>query len=220
MRRLGRATVAAVAASMLAATVAYAASLSIEPQDLTPYSSTTQIPTTSTCTLTSSADTYAEQLVATATHGSDTTMQVASANLANKRSFVTFDLSGCSFAATADVHSATLALYLSTAPSSSRTYNANRVTASWAEGTLNWSNQPSVAGTATSIVSTGTTNGVTLSWDVKADVKSFVEGASTNYGWRVADNSESSVVARTGTFNTRDHATTSTRPTLTITYYP
>lgn len=220
MRRVLRAFIAAVAASLLGATVAFAAGFSVDARDLSTYASNAQIPALSTCTVSSSADTYVDQFVLSGTYGSATTMQVASAALANKRALVSFDLTPCSFAATADVISASLGLYLDTAPAVSRTYQTHRVTGAWVEAAVTWNTQPSVAGSATASVATGTTNGVTLNFDVKADVKSFVEGASTNYGWRVADASEGSVTARTGGFRTREHATSSTRPSLTITYYP
>jgi hypothetical protein len=211
---------------VLGSGVAFAASLGVASKDLTTYTVATAVPV-STCTLTSVADTYADQstLQAGNNFGTSTTMLVESSQTiglvpTNKRSFVRFDLSPCSIPAAAQVLSGSLKLSLSTAPSASRTYQAFRATASWGETTLTWNNQPGVAGSATASVTTGTTSGVTLSWNVLSDAQSFVSGSQTNNGWRINDQSESSATAWTGTFATREAGTASQRPSLVITYYP
>jgi hypothetical protein len=222
-----RLAVLVVAAAALGGGVAFAASLIVTSADLTTYSVATTVPVSS-CTVTSIADTYADQaaLSAGSNFGGGTTMLVESSVTSvtllpsNKRSFVRFDLSSCSIPSVASVVSATLNLYLSTAPSASRTYDTFRVTGSWGETTLTWNNQPAVAATATASVATGSTSGTTLSWNVAGDVQSFVSGAATNNGWRISDRSESSTTTRTGRFATREAGTPTQRPTLTITYYP
>jgi hypothetical protein len=214
-------------AAILGSGVAFAASLAVTSADLTTYTVATTVPVT-TCTLTSGADTYADQatLNAGSNFGGNTTMLVESSVVVitllptNKRSFVRFDLSSCSIPATAQVLSGTLNLHLSTAPSASRTYQAFRLTGSWGETTLTWNNQPGVAGAQTASVGTGTTSGVTLSWNVLSDVQAFVSGTATNNGWRINDQTESSGTTRSGTFATRETGTASQRPSLTITYYP
>lgn len=226
--RLGpRKFIALAAVSVvLGSGVAFAASLTVTSKDLTTYTVATAVPV-STCTVTSVADTYADQAVLNAVNnfGTGTTMLVESSQTlalvpTNKRSFVRFDLSSCSIPAAAQVLSGTLKLYLSTAPGASGTYQAFRATASWGETTLTWNNQPGVAGSATASVTTGTTSGVTLSWNVLSDVQSFVNGSLTDNGWRINDQTESSGTARTGTFATREAGTASQRPSLVITYYP
>jgi hypothetical protein len=216
----------AATAAALGSGAAFAASLGITSGDLTTYTVATTVPIGS-CTLTATADTYADQatLSAGSNFGTGTTMQVESSqSLAllptNKRSFARFDLSSCSIPSSAQVVSATLNLYLSTAPSASRTYNAHRVTATWGETTLTWNNQPGVAASATASIATGTTSGTTLSWNVASDVQSFVGGSLTNNGWRLSDSSESSATTRRGTFAAREIGTASQRPSLAITYYP
>jgi hypothetical protein len=221
-----RRIVAVLALSTIAAgSVAFAASLGVTSNDLTTYTVATTVPI-STCTLTSVADTYGDQalLQAGSNFGGATTMSVESSQVlglgTNKRSFVRFNLASCSIPAAANVVSGSLRLFLSTAPGATRTYQAFRATASWVETSLTWNNQPGVAGAATATTSTGTTSGVTLSWDVVSDVRSFVSGSVTNNGWRVNDSAESSAPARTGTFATREAGTASQRPSLVITYYP
>jgi hypothetical protein len=204
--------------------IGFAASLALTPNALAVFTSASSVPI-STCTLTPAADTYAEQGSSGSNFGTATTLHVRSAVTLillqdNKRSFARFDLSSCSIPTSARVLTARMRLFLSTAPSASRTYQVHRVTQAWGETTLDWGNQPTTAGTATASTTTGTTNNVTLEWNVLADVTGFVAGTTTNQGWRVADSAEGSGTAREGRFNAREHATVSQRPSLAITYYP
>jgi hypothetical protein len=215
MRRL--ILVSALASALGTAGLAVAASVGVTSAKLTTYSAATSIPA-STCSLTSTADTYAYQFSANTNFGGATTMFVQDRTGRHQRSFAQFDVASC-IPANALVVSASLGLYMSSAPQSSRTYNANRVTASWVETTLTWNNQPAVNGTATASVATGTTNGVTLSWNVASDVQLYADGTS-NFGWRIADAAEGANSTRTATLRTRETATAAQRPALSITYYP
>jgi hypothetical protein len=184
-------------------------------------SASTSVPTT-TCTLAAAADTYADGalLAASSNFGTAATLAVRTDTLGNKRSFVRFDTTACASFSSADVKSARLELYLATAPAASRTYTVHRVTASWAETSLTWNNQPGVAGSASDSVATGTTNGDVLTWSVTADVQGFVNGTFTNQGWRIADSAEGAVLAREGLFASREAGTATQRPRLVVTYYP
>jgi hypothetical protein len=212
-----------VAASLvLGSGVALAASLAITSSNLTTTTIVAGVPI-STCTLTSSADSYVDQ--ATLQQGSNfggaTSLQVESSQTVlatNKRSFVKFDLSSCSIPAVAAVQSATLSVFLSTAPNQSRTWNINRVTAAWTEAGITWSNQP--ASTSSTSVTTGTTSNVTLQATVTSDVQSFVSGSQTNNGWRFSDSVENSSTTRNGQFRSREFGTAAQRPTLVVNYYP
>ncbi len=213
--------VAAVSA-FVASGVGFAAALSITPERLSVYSGAAAIGVT-TCTLSApAADTYADDAVLSAgtNFGTATTIHVRSESLANKRTYVRFDLSSCSIPAGARVETASMKLFLSTAPSSSRTYQAQPVTASWTETGLTGNNEPAVSSSVTASAATGTTSNVTLEWNVLADVKTFVAGTATNHGWRIDDSAESALIGIEGRFRSREHATTSERPTLVITYYP
>jgi hypothetical protein len=204
---------------LLGGGVGFAASLALTPKNLTVFTSASSVPISS-CTLTANADTYADGAVLNqgANFGTATTLHVRSDTLGNKRSFVGFNVSSC-IPSGARIKTATLSLYLSTAPGASRTFQARRVTASWGETTLTWNNQPTVAGSATDSVSTGTTNNVTRSWNVLADVQAFADGTANN-GWRIADATEGALGAQQGQFSSREHGTASQRPSLAMTYYP
>jgi hypothetical protein len=215
--------VVAVASAVLASGVGFAAALATTPKRLTVHAAADIVPV-STCTLRAEADTYADQGSSGSNFGAATTLHVRSAVTLilladNKRSFVRFNVASCSIPATARITTARMKLFLSTAPAASRTYDVHRVTASWGETTLDWGNQPSVAGAATASVATGLTANVTLECDVLADVQGFVAGTLTNNGWRVKDRTESSGTAFEGRFNSDEHGTASQRPSLVITWY-
>jgi hypothetical protein len=209
--------VSVLASALGTASIAVAASLGVSSARLTSYSAAASIPASS-CSLTSTADTYAYLFSGSTNFGTGTTMFVQDRSGRHQRSFAQFDVASC-IPGNALVVSASLGLYLVTAPASSRTYNANRVTASWVETTLTWNNQPAVNGAATASVATGTTNGVTLNWDVASDVQLFADGTS-DFGWRIADAAEGANSNRQGTFRTRETGTAAQRPNLSITYYP
>jgi len=214
--------------AVLASGVGFATALAIAPQALTIFTSADAVPVT-TCTLTAAeADTYAHEDSADSNFGTATTMHVRSGVRTlllltfpdNKRSFVWFDLASCSIPSSARVVTAQMKLFLSTAPTSSRTYQAHRVTQSWTETNLTWNNQPTVAASATASTASGTASNVTIVWDVSADVQTFAADTATNYGWRVKDLTEGADPAREGRFNSREHGTPSQRPSLVVTYYP
>lgn len=219
-RALLAAAIAAVAVAVAALAIGpgFAATLPVSTLKLTDFATPASIPA-STCTVAASADTYVDEVNALLNYGTGGELHVKSAVLANKRSFVQFTLSGCAIPSTARVTVASLELYLSTAPSQARTYEVRRVGAAWGETTVSWSDQPAVAATATGSVSTGTTSGVWLNWDVATDVQAFVSGTATNNGWRVGDQLEgANTVALTTRLAAREAA--ANRPTLRVTYYP
>ena len=105
----------------------------------------------STLIAAASADAYVSEQKPNNNYGSATDIIVKSKNNQADRSFVQFDIS--SIAASSTVNSATLTL-CSTSVAGSRTYNAHRVTAAWAEGSVTWGNQPSVAASPTTSATT------------------------------------------------------------------
>ena len=138
-----RAAVCAALAGILCggAAVASARSMTVTSQRLGVVALPVTITTTS---LTSVADTGANQASPNTNTGTAATMLVTSASAANQRSFVRFDLSG--IPVTARVQVATLQLTMSTAPTASRTYEVDKVNAAWGESTLTWTNMPAAAG--------------------------------------------------------------------------
>lgn len=221
--RLRSAVVAAILAAVVASVVGFASALALAPKPLTVYAAASTVPISSCALSAPAADTYADQGSSLSNFGTATTLQVRSGTTllvvpANKRTFVRFDLSACSIPANARVVTAGLALSMSTAPSASRTYQVRRITESWGETTLTWSNQPGAAASATATVATGTTANVTLEWNVLTDVREFLDGTAANNGWLIADSVESDTGE--SVFRSREHTTASERPRLVVTYYP
>ncbi len=171
----------------------------------------------------SSADNYLDQNNSTTNYGTATTMIVDPRSTGGgrvKRSLVQFTLPPTG----STVTSATLGLYLVTAPNPSRTHNAHRVTSSWTESGSTWNsrngtNNWTTAGgdfnaTATASATTGTTSGVWLSWTVTSDLTG---GNWASNGWLVKDSSESGGT-NAGTYATLQNGTLGNRPKLTITF--
>lgn len=199
--------------------IAIAASLGVTSGRLTVSTGASSIAAT-TCSLNAATnDSYVSQASPTSNFGTATTMSVRSSLTANMRAFVHFNLASCSIPANALVTDASLKLFMNSAPTASRSYDAHRVTASWTEAAVTWSNQPAVAASATSTVATGTTSNVTVKWTVSSDVQSYLDG-TTNYGWRIKDQTEDAATARTGQFRSAEYGTASQRPVLDISYYP
>src|SRR5439155_10999767 len=117
--------------------------------------------------------------------GAGTELDVQSQNNSNnRRTFLRFQLTGSGVAGT--VNSAKLRLFPFNTPSNNRTYNIDRVTATWLETTITWNNQPGVAGSPTSTMPmTANTNLVLVrSGDLASDVAAVVIGTLTNFRWR------------------------------------
>lgn len=208
-----------------------AASLSLTSQNLTPYR---------TCTITATpvattavTDTTARQASATTNFGALNTLTVSSANAANQRTYLRFDLTVCNPAipASATVRLATLRLYMSAVPSACRVLDIFRVTAAWGETTLTWNNQPfgatinnPPAASRTGTFSAGPAvcqnqaAGYVIGGTLTSDVASFVAGSATNFGWMIRDDTEGSATTRTATFTAKELGTIAQEPQLVITY--
>jgi hypothetical protein len=217
------AVVAAVAAAALAgAGIAVAASLGVTSKSVTVHTAAASIAPT-TCTVSAAdADSYVSSGSPSSNFGTATSLNVQSAGLlgSDMRTFVQFNLGACGMPANSLVTAATLELYLYAAPGSSRTYDVHRATASWTEGGITWNNQPATSASATASVSTGTTDNVTLAWNVMGDVQAFVDGTANN-GWRIKDRDEDPLLGtQLGQFRSAEHGTAAQRPVLEITYYP
>jgi hypothetical protein len=121
----------------VASSVAYAASLNVSSWHLWAGSQTL---TKATCTVTGAlADTYVDQALPTTSFGTAATLDLIPSGNTGKQqwTFVEFDLSSCNIPTTGGADSATLSLYLSTAPTTSFNYDLTRVTSAWA-GSLTW----------------------------------------------------------------------------------
>ncbi len=89
-----------------------------------------------------------------------------------------------------EIISATLNLYYydwwDTNPAG-RDLNLYRVTSDWDEDNVTWNTQPSNASEPTSYATVPDTIGVWMEWNVTDDVQAFVNGTTTNYGWKITD---------------------------------
>jgi hypothetical protein len=200
----------------VASSVAYAASLNVTSWRLWAGSQTL---TKATCTVTGAlVDTYVDQNSPTTGFGAAATMTLIPSGDTPKQAwvFVKFDLSSCNIPTTGGADSATLSLFLSTAPTTSFNFDVTRVTSTWAS-TLTWNQAQALtyAGSATTSTAGGTTTGV-KTFTVTSDVDSFIKGGS-NFGWRVSDTgSGQNLVKDTAVFASTDSGTNV--PTLAINY--
>jgi hypothetical protein len=210
-----------------------AASLSLTSQTLTPYRTCTLTATPAAATV--GIDTTARQGNPANNFGTINTLRVASANAANQRTYLRFDLTRCTPAipAAATVRLATLRLFVTGLPAVCRTVDLFRVTATWTEAGLTWNNQP--FGTAINNPPTAsrsgsfdvgtpvgcqnrTNNSYVVGGTVTADVAAFVAGGATNFGWMLRDDVEGTAPARTTTFSAKNAGNAARGPQLVITY--
>jgi hypothetical protein len=201
----------------ITSSVAYAATLTVSSWHLWAGSQTL---TKATCTVTGAqTDTYVDQSNATTSFGAAATLNLIPSGDTPKEKwvFVKFDLSSCAIPTTGGADSATLSLYLSSAPTTSFNYDATRVTSAWAS-TLTWNQAQALtyAGSPTTSPAGGTTSGVRISFPVTVDVDSFIKGGS-NFGWRISDTGAGqNAVKDLATFASTDSG--ANVPTLTINY--
>ena len=210
-----------------------AASLTLTSQNLTPYRTCTLTGTPASTTVV--ADASVRQATAGTNFGTSTTNDVATAAGANRRLYIRFDLSTCvpAIPSSAVVRLATLRLHLTAVPAVCRTIDIFRVTASWTEAGITWTNQPfgtainnPAGGTATDTFSVGTpagcqnqaTGAYTIGANPTTDVAAFVAGTSTNFGWMLRDDVEGSATTYTVTSSAKNLGTLAQAPQLVITY--
>lgn len=211
MKRLSVLAAVLVVAAAVGAGAAWAASLLITPKTLTVFAY---------CIVRSSnADSDVDQGSASSNFGTSSDLLVRSKTSDNRRAFVRFDLSSCNTSVNDTVTTATLSLWLTGAPGTSRTYEARRVSATWTETGITWTNQPAVGG-VTSTTTTGTTSDVWRTWTVTADAQAWIDGTAANYGLRISDAAESAADSPEAKFAAREWGTAGQRPRLTIMFYP
>jgi hypothetical protein len=210
----------------------YAASVPVASKSLT--APKTCILTANPASSTAAIDSAVQQGSAATNFGTATSANVTSSNNANRRLYLKFDLTRCSPAvpSSAIVLVANLRLYASAIPSSCRTHDIFRVTATWAESTITWTNQPlgttvnsppQAQRTASMNIGSGTCTNATANayvsgWTVTTDVQSFVAGTTTNFGWMIRDDVENSTLAAASTYSTKNLGTLAQSPQLVVTY--
>ena len=209
-----------------------AASINVSSQNLTPYRTCTV--TAATTSTSAVADAVVSESSANTALGGQTTLAVESKPNGNQRTYIKFDLSGCtpSIPSGATVRLATLRLYASSLPSSCPTNDIFAVTSSWSDTSITWNNQPfgttlnnPASGSRTRLVRHGycrrlrQPDGRLLTGaNVTSDVAAFVAGTATNNGWMIRDDTERAAPPRTTTFSAKNLGTVSQAPQLIVTY--
>lgn len=156
--------------------------------------------------LSASKDSFVDEGSPLQNFGGLSSLTVRSLQNFNARSFVQFNLP--SLPSSAIITKALLQLTPITLPGS-RVYEASRVTGSWDESTLDWSNQPGAV-----LTGGGVLNANMMVFDVTSDVIDFYSGTQ-NYGWRISDQTEDSLVVYEAIFGSSESLL---KPRLSIEY--
>ncbi|HQO21198.1 MAG TPA: DNRLRE domain-containing protein [Acidobacteriota bacterium] len=165
----------------------------------------------------STADSYVNQGSAGTNYGSGATMSVQSRLSQAQRTLVMFDLSAIPEDST--INTATLELYASSAPTTGLTLNVHRITGTWTEPGVTWTNQPAYNSTVDASLAGGTTTGWKI-WNIASLVQDWVDGTSDNYGLIVKGSVENDKTAVTYAFASKENGTSGNRPILRINYTP
>jgi len=197
--------------------IGYATTLPISSSSL---GTASQSLTKSSCTVSgtsSTTDTYIDQNSPNSSFGSNTTMLVQPDTNKIQASLIMFSLSGCSIPTTGGADTATLTLFITNAPSSSRTLTLYPVLQTWS-GSSTWNTAHSLqVGSATTSFATGTTNNVSKALTVTIDVDALIKNPNANFGWEILDGGTPAGGDRT-TIATSNNGTAARRPTLAINY--
>ncbi|HQO21149.1 MAG TPA: kelch repeat-containing protein, partial [Acidobacteriota bacterium] len=159
----------------------------------------------------SSADSFVNQASAGTNYGSGMTISVQSRLSQAQRTLVMFDLSG--IPEDSVINSATLELYASSAPTTGLTLNVHRITGTWTESAVTWTNQPAYNSTVDASLAGGTTAGWKI-WNIASLVQEWINGTSANYGLTVKGSVENDKTALTYAFASKENTTTGNRPIL------
>ena len=109
-----------------------------------------------------------------------------------KRSLVQFDLSGIPGGAV--INSAVLALHEANNAGTPRIHGLHRISTGWLQSTVKWNNQPAAVAGASSTAAVGVSRGTRV-FTVTADVQAFINAPTLNHGWLVKDTNEIVVAA-------------------------
>lgn len=154
-------------------------------------------------------DSYVSASATSANYGTNTNLMVQYSS--ELLTYITLGYSG--LPANAIITKAELLLWASAVTSSSSVFNFDLVSASWNESTITYTNKPAISGSGRITKSGFVTTGYT-----SIDITSWMLGwqASTiyNYGIRLS----AAASGNSATFYSSEHATTSYRPVLKITY--
>jgi hypothetical protein len=162
----------------------------------------------STLTLEPTADSYVDSVLPNGNFGTEPLLLVKT--LDQKQVYLLFELPPT--ISNTKIESAILTLNCPDLGTESLTVSANRINELWTENTLTYNNKPAAQELATASFITELLTPVTL--DLTTDVQSFVNGETTNHGWRLTIDMSETI------FYSKETIDTALRPTLTIIYGP
>jgi hypothetical protein len=176
---------------------------------------------TATDVQTKAGDTCIEQDLPTAINGNATFLCVQSqSGNVNRRSLVLFDFSSLP---NVGVKSAVLTLQVTSAPASSRTYDAHRVTSLFLESTTSWNKRVdslSWSASGGDFIGSRTSSAVinsssaSAAWDITSDVQAWFNG-TPNYGTLIKDDAENGSGVFTA-FASKEDSLEAHRPSLDV----
>jgi hypothetical protein len=195
----------------LGCSAAFASTLSVGSWHLWAGSQTL---TKTQCTVTGATDTYADERTSSDNSASTTLSEQPDTNR-RQWIYMRFDLSSCNIPTTGGADSATLTLFETTAPKTSRTITLAPVQSTWPANLPFATALALTYGTSTASVATGTTSNVALPITVTADVDAFIKTPAAAFGWRISDGNAPAALDQ-ATFNSSEAA--ANKPTLVINY--
>ena len=148
-----------------------------------------KFPVTETDDFGPSNDAFINQDSTATNYGSQTYLKLVDAEDSERHCLLNFDISGIPSSAT----NVTAKLYLyfygdMQLWGENLDQDVFRITESWTEGAVTWTNQPAIAGARTSMTTLIDDQPGWYSWDVGADVIAFLAETYTNYGWLIKPN--------------------------------
>ncbi len=143
----------------------------------------------------SSQDAYVRQDRPNQLFGSGTTnrriiIQSSTPNPRIRRGLVQFDLS--IIPQFSGINSATLEIYKPVNATATRTHGVHRIDDGWLQSTVKWNTQPAhqASPSDTEVIAGGTGTAGFKSFTVTSDVQGFVNAPTSNHGWMVRDQAE------------------------------
>jgi len=169
------------------------------------------LPTETYC-LYPEADTFVDKAHPATAYGNDTYLQVTTRSGADSRTLLRFPLYDLP---PGNIISATLKLYVETAPIAGRTYEVHEVSGWWDEYTT-WDTQPGIGGFVDDAsVGTGAA-GTWIEWDVTPTVQAILQGWMGNDGFYVVDSNEGARTKKETLFSSNETAVAAHKPRLCV----
>lgn len=163
------------------------------------------------------ADTYVDGQNQNRNFGTSPDLRVEALSTRSERALLTFSLSSVPLGQV--IISATLSLFMTGSPTTTRTLGEHQILSNWTELGTTWSNQPSFTTIPTATSQTGIIGNVFLTWNVTSDVSAGYANPSAWFGFLIKDENETNSSQNSlATFNSTNSQTSANRPMLTVIY--